>query len=350
MPSSFSRSSLVSRRVQTRIDARRNAGQLAQNSGGLLKSLARFGGFAFSSVVDFFDIDFSEVASLFFEAYMELKTFDPNQTDKEIRDQINGNNQQLANTAAEALGEYIGRGAFRLLNTAIGKSDAEIAGIKIPVVSQAVGIALAEDNADETVEAVRRLLGQSAGTMTSNLFLELTLAARKAELFGMKSITDDSLPNGSLATKIEEKIETLPEFFREPAQNLIEGLESGFFDAFFIAASTVDSQVAAMQYANSDAGPIRTLELATADGQTYQMTGQQGHIFQAIPLVTAGAASGSSGGEYFGDIPIEIIPLPSERFIRVGFKGRGTAKDGKRKLQETTPCQTQGHDQTTRRL
>ena len=335
MPSSFSRNTLVSRRVQTRIDARRKAGELAQNTGGLLKGLARFAGFAFSSIVNFFDIDFSEVASLFFEAYMELKTFDPNQTDKEIEDKIKANNQQLANTTADAVGEYIGRGAFRLLNAGIGKGNGEIAGIKIPVVSQAVGIALAEDNADETVQAVRRVLGQTAGTMTSNLFLSTILAARKAELFGMKSITDDSLPNGSLATKIEEKTEKLPDFLKEPARNLIEGIESGFFDAFFVAASTVDSQVAAVQYANSDAGPIRTVELETADGQTYQMTGQQGDIFKAIPMLTAGAGGGG-GGEYFGDIPIEIYPKPSERFIRVFFKGYGQPKTGKKRIQHTT--------------
>ena len=334
MPSSFRRSSLVSRRVQTRIDTRRKAGDIAQNAGGAFKSLARWGGFGFSAVVDFFDIDFSEVASLFFEAYMEIKTFDPNQTDKEIQDKIKANNQALANTTAEALGEYLGRGAFRYLNAAIGKGDKEIAGVKIPVVSQAIGIALAEDNADETVEAVRRVLGQAAGAMTSNTFLTMVLEARKAELFGMKSITDDSLPNGSLATKIDESVEKLPEFFREPVKNLIEGVESGFFDAFYVAAATVDSHVAAMQYAVSDSGPVRTIELETADGQTYEMTGQQGHLFQAIPLVTAGVEL--RGGDYFGDIPVEIYPKPSERFARVFFKGYAKGKDGKKKLQETT--------------
>ena len=322
MASFFSLGSLRSRDVERELTFKRKGASLAKKSPGILGRLARYVGAAFGEIVNFFGLDFDQLWDMLVEGYFAIKTFDWNATDAELQKQIEANNNALLTSAADKIGEQLGFGIVRIANFFAWKSAQAAKGIKVPVLSAKVGLALAEEQNDEAANAVRQFLGQATTAMISNGFINSVLFLRRNELFGFDSITDENLPNGSIAEQIDEKIEKLPEQWRRPAEALIDGIEDGIVSAGYVVAMTIDDHVAAMQYAASDPGPTRTIEVTTKDGETFEMTGGQGHLMEGLPIVAAqaGMLDGKDVGTFFGDIPIDVKPLPSGQFLRIRFR------------------------------
>ena len=332
MGKTFSKSKLRSRDVERELKIKRQGAKLANKQEGFLGRLARYAGAAFGEVVNFFSLDFDQLWDMMVEGYFAIKTFDWNATDKELEEQIKANNEALLVSAAEKIGEQLGFGIVRVANFFSGKASAAAQGIKVPVLSAKVGLALAEEQNDEAVGAVRQFLGQATGAMVSNGFLNSVLFMRRNELFGFSSISDENLPNGSIAEKIDEEIQKLPKAWQKPTEALIDGIEDGIVSAGYVVAFTIDDHIAAAQYAASDPGPTRTIEVKTKDGDVFEMTGGQSHIMKGLPVVAAqsGMLADKDVGTFFGDVPLEIHPLPSERMVRVRFRSEQFVQ-GKRK-------------------
>lgn len=335
MAKSMSRSDLVSTKMDRAIDAQR---KIASAGGKLLSKVARLAISAFGSVARFFVLDFSSLWDTVVNAYFAIKMFDWNASDKEIEKMIEANNKAIATRAAAALGEQLGFGAVRLANFFLGKAAQAAGSIKVPVLSARVGLALAEEQNEEALSAVRSFIGAASAAMISNQFLSSILYLRRNELFGQKTITDDNLPNGSIAEKIENKLEKLPEFWRQPAESFIDGFEEGIIGAGYVVAFTIDDHIAAMRYAQNDSGPMRKIELQPDPEnpeEILEIDAPQGAMTEVIPqlIATHKQLKDKDIGQFFGE-PIDdrTKPKRATRFLKITFNAKASPpfkKNGK---------------------
>ncbi len=322
MAKSMSRSSLVSTKIDRAINLQR---KVTNASGKILSKVARLAVSAFGAVARFFILDFSSLWDTVVNAYFVIKDFDWNASDKEIEEMIKANNQAIANRAASALGEQLGFGVVRLANFFLGKAAAAAGSIKVPVLSARIGLALAEEQNDEAMSAVRGFIGAASAALVSNQFLSSMLYVRRNELFGQKSITNDDLPNGSISEKIERQTQKLPEFWRSPAQNLIEGFEDGIVSAGYVVSYTIDDYVAALKFAQNDRGPTRTIEIVPDPAEpeaTIEISAPQDSMPEIVPQVVAihEEIKDRDIGQFLGE-PISggERAKPSGRFLQISF-------------------------------
>lgn len=258
---------LRSRTKNAEITAKRVAAKVGSK---VLGKLAQFAGWAWQGLVKFFSLSFDRLWDMFVDAYFNIKHFDWNQTDKALEAQITANNRRLATVAAEALGEQLGFGLVRVVNGFIGKISKgkkgnPATGMKIPVLSSRIGLALAEEGREEAVAGLRTVLNATISSQVSNQFIQFVQTARRNEWFGQKKITEP-MANGSLAEKIEKTIEKAPEFWRQPIEEFIEGFEEGIITAGYVVASTIDDAVAANRYTQLHGGKEKAVEITLEKG------------------------------------------------------------------------------------
>jgi hypothetical protein len=326
----FTTTGLASRRVQREIDLKRSAIRLASGAGKIFSKLARFAGYAFGGILRFFPLDFSSLWDIFVEGYFALKYFDWNQTDKELEKEIENNNRAIATAAASTLGTALGWGVVRLANFFSGwlpgrkgAAAATAQGIKIPVLSARIGLALAEEGNEEVTMQVRRFLQQSAYSVAGNMFIKSVLAARKNEWFGMESITKER-DNGSISEKIDKKIETLPKFWQRPAEAAIDAFEDAIIEAGYVISFTIDDHVAAMQYAQKLSGEERTIDIKPNEKSeeilSFSGTSEEVKQAVAIALPLHKAIEDRDIGQFVGE-PLEsyVSPEPLTRSLRLIF-------------------------------
>lgn len=322
MGKSMSRSSLIS----TKIDRAINLQRKVKDAGGkILGKIARLAISAFGAVARFLVLDFSSLWDTMVNAYFAIKEFDWNASDKEIEKMIEANNKAIATRAASALGEQLGFGAVRLANFFLGKAARAAGSIKVPVLSARVGLALAEEQNEEALSAVRSFIGVASAALVSNQFLSSILYLRRNELFGQQSIKNDDLPNGSISEKIENKLEKLPEFWRQPAESFIEGFEEGIISAGYVVSFTIDDHIAALKYAQQDRGPTRKIELVPDPENPegiLEISAPQEVFPEVLPqiLATHEQLREKDVGQILGE-PIDdrAKPQPSGRFLQITF-------------------------------
>lgn len=319
---------LRSRVEGAKIKAKRAVGGLGKGLKGILQKIVRFAGWAFGQICKFFDLSFDKLWDVIVEGYFAIKYFDWNETDANLEKQIEANNQRILNVGAEVLGEQLGFGVVRLANFFLGrffgkKGKEKAAKIKVPVLSARVGLALAEEGQEEAVAGLRRFLTTTATAQIGNAFINSVLWARRSKLFGLESITKPQ-SNGSINQKIEEKIQQLPEFLRQPVENFIEGFEDGIIEAGYVVATTIDDHVAAMRYAQRS-GYQRTVEVKPEKDSEEKLTftGTQQEVKEQMQLTMYGTyplIENRDIGEYFGNpIDEQIKLMPQLRTLKLHF-------------------------------
>jgi hypothetical protein len=327
--------SLRSRKIHRIIEIRKKATRISSAGGKILSKLARAASFGFSALVSFFNLDFSSLWDVMVEGYFALKTFDWNATDKALEKQIEQNNKSIVNVLADAIGEQIGFGAVRLATVFTGKfgdkSAAAAQHIKIPVLASRTGLALADEANEEVRNQVRRLLTTATKALVSNALITATLTARRNEWFGAQSITKPQ-SNGSIAAKVEEKIEKLPEFWRQPVENLFEGIESGIIQAGYVVTTQVDDLVAASRYAKKESSLVRTIDVKVIPGseETLRFHGPQEEIKGAIQgaIATAQILGNRDVGLIAGSPRDERMQMPNQlRHLTIFFTTNPTYPD-----------------------
>lgn len=247
------------------------------SGGGVLGFFSRLAGFAFGIITKFFPLSISSIFGMLVQAYFTIKTFDWDQTDKEIQDRIAANNKAIKDGLAPVIGQYLGFGVVRLANFAIGKafrgsatggtSGANaVRGINIPVLSAKVGLALAEEGNEEVRGAVLGWLMTVQRALQDNLFLSFILTTRNYRLFGAEPIKNER-PNGSFAEKIEKQIETLPKDWQNFAENLLEEFEEAIIEAGYVVAFEIDDYFIAQRAAASETGASTTASVGFSAGR-----------------------------------------------------------------------------------
>ena len=293
--SNFAIATLRSRKVNAEIKARQALAKVKPGLKGILAKAVKYAGFLWQKAVSFFNLDFSSIWDMMFESYMEIKQFDWNATDKELEKQIDKNNQKIVTAAAETLGELLPYGMFRLANFFIGKILGKFSrkgkqaqqGIKVPVLSARIGLALAEEGADELRSSMRSFLTRSGQAQINNMFINSVLTARKNNWLGQESITDNRV-DGSIAAKIEEKIKKLPEFWQEPVEEFIESFEDALQEVGYVVSFEIDDHMAALKAAREEKQEERTIEITPAKGADPMIfSGPQDEVQQAITTTIA---------------------------------------------------------------
>lgn len=287
MPLILMRATLQSSITRTKIKVQRKAIKAAQTSGKLIKSLSRFAGFGFSALLKLLPpLDFSTIWDSVVNAYFTLKYFDWNATDQALQAQIDSNNKAIVTAASSALGTTLGWSVVRLANLWIGRfggktKAAAARSIKVPVLSARIGLALAEEGNEEIRAGVYQFLTTARQAMISNTLISTVLAARRNEWFGMTSITQP-MADGSINAKIEEQIEKLPEFWRQPAEEFLESFEEAIIDAGYVVSFQIDDHIAAVRQAQAEQ-PTRTIEVEFKDSEErLTFSGPQEQVKQAV--------------------------------------------------------------------
>ena len=301
--SNFALATLRGGTIERERKARQSLAKVSSGFKGVLQKVARYAGYLWRGVVDFFDLDFSSVWDIMFETFIEIKEFDWNATDEALQKEIERNNQRMVTAAAETLGEVLPYGMFRLGNFFIGrllgsfsrKGKRAQQGIKVPILSARIGLALAEEGADELRSSMRSFVRRSGRAQVNNLFINSVLTARRNQWFGQKSLTEAGV-NGSISAKIERKIEKLPEFWREPTEEFLESFEDALQEVGYVVSFEIDDHMAALR-ASQQRHEERTLEVIPAKGaEPLVFSGPQDEVQQAITTTLATYERFEAGG------------------------------------------------------
>jgi hypothetical protein len=328
MPLNLNLAILESRKESAIRTAKKAVVRLAPSEWG--QKLKRFAGFAFGAVIKFFNLSFDQLWDMLVNAYFALKQFDWNAMDSELEKQIEANNKRILNQGAQALGEYMGFGVFRVATffaARLGSRQAKAAqaaqaqGFKVPVFAARASLALAEEGNEELMANFRMFLQTTIQAQLSNAFIRFVLTARKEEWFGMKSITKPQA-DGSIQSKIDKQIEKLPEFWRQPIENLIEGFEDGLIEAGYVMSMTADDVFAINRHARQESGPYRTVEIKPEKGseETLVFRGSQSDVIEAIRTVipTRQLIEDRDIGQFLGEPHDETITLkPQLRVLHI---------------------------------
>jgi hypothetical protein len=282
---------------------RKLGGGLLRNLGGGLKRLV---GWGFSGLVRLGVVSFDSIWGGIVQGTQSIIDFDFAQSDAAIKRQIDQNNKSIVTSLAGSLGELVGLGVVGLATISVGGiiggvargSRLAVATMKFPVLQSSIGADLLEEANQELVSGLRNFLSISATAVASNLFLLSVLTIRRNEWLGQKTVKTDERPNGSIAAKIDRKIEKIPEFWREPLQAFISGVGSGIENGGYVIARSFDSAVAESAFANRRQGEEFTIEIVPHGNSSdpakksageeigpIRISGTQDEIAQSVPEV-----------------------------------------------------------------
>ena len=320
-----------------------DTGQLAQNSPAsgiqgfinkIINPIKKFIGFAWPLVSRILPRSWSELWSTIVQVGFAVWTFDWNQTDGAIQQQIKANNLQILNAAAAAAGTALGWGAVRIINMAAGKLFKAPAGqqnqgrdrsldIKMPIISGRAAAALAEEGNEEVRGQMQALLGQIKAAQTRNAFLGFMLHARSEGWGGMKSITQPGA-NDSFAQRWENTVESLPQWLQAPVENFTENFVEAVLEAGFIWSAEADSVYAMAKAAMKDArGPERTIVYQPdrrAERDRYIISGSQEFVQEEVERIDheRQLMAGKDIGQWIGEPLDEVLrKAPLQRQLKI---------------------------------
>lgn len=246
------------------------------------------------------------------EAVTEFVTFDWNQTDEAIRQDIEANNIQMF----AALGQLAGTGTVWLASLGI----AGLASLKFPVLGGKVALAIAQEGGEEIRSALQGFLMQSRDLMTRNTVMSGFLTARKMRLFGLAPVTEQSEP-WSIAEAIEDRVQSIDNLrVRAFVEGFIDAAVEGVIEVGFVVSYSIDDFYGAQRMANNATfGPQKKV-LLTPNSQAQEenliLRGPQTLIQQGVQ-----AALVSHQLVHNRDIG-QIVGQPAGDWFRAGVQRR----------------------------
>ena len=218
-------------------------------AGSIISRIAGLGsrllGFAVSLVGRVVRWTLKNLWDIILEFAFELVTFDWNQTDREIENQISSNTQQIF----AALGDLAGTSTVWLASVALAGGLT----LKFPVLAGKVALALAEEGGEEIRGSLISFLYSARNALARNLILSGLLSARRLELFGLKSITDDREP-WTIAGAVEEKIEKIEnKNLRAFVENFVESGGEALIEVGYVVTYAIDDYYESQKMAQENA-------------------------------------------------------------------------------------------------
>lgn len=223
-------------------------GQRSGGSGflsGLLNLGGRFSGFLLSVAARGLAWLGRNAWEIFVEASIEFFTFNWNQTDEAIRQQIEGNNIQLS----AALGQLAGTSAVWIASAGI----AGLASLKFPVIGGQVALAIAREGGEEIRSSLQSFLLQARDIMTRNTVMSGFLTARRLRLFGLAPIDDQREP-WSIAEWVEDRVQDIDNpRLRAFVEGALDGALEAVIEVGYVVTNTIDDYYATQRLANNAA-------------------------------------------------------------------------------------------------
>lgn len=213
--------------------------------GKLLGGLKRLGGFALS-IANALGIQISWT-SLWQFCQMTSYTiynFDWNQSDEQLKKQIEAVNGMIANLAGYILGDV----SIRVVTVAVidgipirypiipARLAVEIAREKIAVIKKDIKH-IAGHNIESQFKFGIQLIGQLG---VQNLFYQSILSLRSLKAFGLEPV-EKAGERWSFATEVDKKIQSIqPKILQEFVRGYLGGLENAFWDQGYILSMGLD--------------------------------------------------------------------------------------------------------------
>jgi hypothetical protein len=235
--------------------------------GGIISRLQQFAGFLFQQVLNTLTASLTQIATTLVSSYLQLESFDWNQTDEEIKKQIETNNEQLLMNSGDAVGQLAAWGLVSFANLAIGATlgalgkatgnnklrGSAIRGITVPVLSGKIAAALAEEGGEEIRDELQSFLIQAKTIAIQNGILATILSARKAGFFG-GVITNEALPVDSFMSRQQDFIKKhIPDKWQDWAEDALDSFKDTLSEAIYVVTRTIDDDIAARRYADYQA-------------------------------------------------------------------------------------------------
>jgi hypothetical protein len=212
-----------------------------------------------------------------------IVSFDWNQSDASIKQQIAANNNQIA----QLVGRFAGSGLVRVASVGAAYG----AQLKYPVVAGRLAVALAEDTTDQLRGEFVAMAAGLREIALENALLTMILTFRTRRWFGQEPRPNDG-PHFSFANEVEKRVEALPHpLMRNFVEGLLEGAEDAFWDVGYIVAGQLDDIVAANRFSQvQQFGPQRALVLTPdtrSPDEKIVLAGSQANVEQTLDLVVA---------------------------------------------------------------
>lgn len=231
---------------------------LTDNGNGFFAKLFDFTlkltGFVVSALFNFVGWSLTELWDLIVDTYFEVKYFDWNQTDKEIKQQLEQNDVVISS----ALGALTGTSLVWLAG--VGVSAGLV--FKFPVVSAKIALALSEEGGQEIRGALTNLILTTRNVIVENFIMTSLLTIRKYKLFNQEPVLTEKKP-WTIAEKIDEAIESInSNTLKAFVNSLYESVEDSVIEMGYVIAYTLDDHFASQVRANESVlGQNRTVEL-----------------------------------------------------------------------------------------
>ncbi|AFZ57655.1 hypothetical protein H6G54_26775 [Anabaena cylindrica FACHB-243] len=213
--------------------------------GKILGGLKRLGGFALSVANALgIQISWSSLWQFMQIASYTVYNFDWNQSDIDIKKQIESTNNLISNMAGYILGDA----SIRVVTVAVINGIP----IKYPVVPAGLAVDIAREriatfrgnissesktNIENQFKFGIALIGQMG---LQNLFYSSILSLRSLRMFGLSPVTKEG-ESWSFAKAVDKKIEQIkPEILREFVKGYLGGVENAFWDTGYIVSMGLD--------------------------------------------------------------------------------------------------------------
>lgn len=245
--------------------------------------LAKLAKFVIAGAIRFFAIKlvFGQLWEILVEKYFELKTFDWNQMDSEIENQIKSNNEQIAGAAGSLFGSGL---VWTVSATIAGKLIG-----RYPVLAGRIALELADEGKSEVTGQLNNFFIVARNSLITNLILTGFLTLRRLRLFGLAPVATEKKP-WTIADKVDEFIDKnfsgmLEAFIRQA----LEQIEESLIEVGYIVSLTIDDFYAAQKEA-MDEEPERTLIITPnkeAEDEQLVLSGSQSAVEQSLQTTLA---------------------------------------------------------------
>ncbi|WP_414550501.1 hypothetical protein [Anabaena sp. CCY 0017] len=213
--------------------------------GRVLGGLKRLGGFALSVANALgIQISWSSLWQFLQMTSYTVYNFDWNQSDAQIKQQIESTNNLISNMAGYILGDS----TIRVATVAVVNGVP----IKYPIIPARVAVDIAKERVaalrqDVTAESRTNIENQFKFGITligqlglQNLFNQSILSLRSLRMFGLSPVAQPG-EAWSFAKKVDEKIQSIkPEILREFVKGYLGGVENAFWDSGYIVTMGLD--------------------------------------------------------------------------------------------------------------
>lgn len=260
-------------------------GEKDEGGGGIIRTVLKIGtklvGFVSGIVFGVGRWLLSNLWDIILTVSFEIAYFDWNQTDAQIKAQMESSNVQIA----AAAGELLGVGSIWLASIGL----AGLATMKWPVIAGKVLLDLAEEGGDEIRAELRGFLTSVRNALARNIILGTFLTARQLRLYGLRPIEGEREP-WTIAGQIEERIDSIDNnLLRVFVENFLEGATDAIIEVGYVVTYSIEDFYRSQAMANQgQLGPDRGVKITPDERKNEEfvvITGPQELAQQQVETV-----------------------------------------------------------------